>query len=288
MTPSSPAEVVQAGVVDASLTPKAAQSIRLNNVGKVFEDSELQVVALDGISFSVEPGQFLSIIGPSGCGKSTLLRISAGLISSTTGEVFVGDRKVDGPLGEVGFVFQDATLMKWRTVLKNVMFPYEVASSQGRLRGSRKDYEDRARELLKRAGLDGFEGAYPKQLSGGMQHRVSICRALLMDPPLLLMDEPFGALDELTREMMNDELLALCQETGKTVLFVTHHIPEAVFLSDRVVVLTSRPGRIGGTLDVNLPRPRSAEVRDLPQFHADIVAVRRLIVADAARDPLVG
>lgn len=254
----------------------SAKSIELAGVGKVFEGAGLLVMALEDISFSVRPHQFVSIVGPSGCGKSTLLRIVAGLIPST-GKVIVGGEAVEGPLGDVGFVFQDATLLKWRTVFKNVMFPYEVAASQGRARGSRREYEERARQLLGMAGLDGFEDAYPKQLSGGMQQRVSICRALLLDPPLLLMDEPFGALDELTRESMNDELLRIWGETGKTVLFVTHHIPEAVFLSDEVIVMTTRPGRVAGKVDVVLPRPRPDGIREDPDFHRHTVAVRRLI-----------
>ena len=274
-------------VSEAKAVRGAAQSIRLDNVGKVFEGAELQVVALERISFAVDPGEFVSIIGPSGCGKSTLLRITAGLIPST-GQVAVDGHTVDGPLGNVGFVFQDATLLKWRTVLKNVMFPYEIAASQKKADGSRKEYEERARELIRATGLEGFENAYPKQLSGGMQQRVSICRALLSDPPLLLMDEPFGALDELTREKMNDQLLQICQETGKTVLFVTHHIPEAVFLSDRVVVLSPRPGRIAGIVDVAFPRPRGAGIRERGEFHERIVTVRKLITDDGGVPQLPG
>lgn len=270
---------------DPLTAQRTTEIIRLDNVSKVYEGSDLQVVALQDVSFSVEPGEFVSIIGPSGCGKSTLLRIVAGLISST-GTVHIEGRQVKGPLKDVGFVFQDATLLRWRNVLKNVLFPYEVAASQGRATGSRKEFEERTRDLIKATGLEGFETAYPKQLSGGMQQRVSICRALLLDPPLLLMDEPFGALDELTREIMNDQLLQICQTTRKTVVFVTHHIPEAVFLSDRVVVMTPRPGTLAGIVKITFPRPRSAEIRELPEFHANTVSVRRLIRHDGAQGSL--
>lgn len=258
--------------------------IKLDGIGKVFEGSGLRVRALESVGVDVDDGEFVSIVGPSGCGKSTLLRIVAGVIPPTEGEVVLNGRKVDGPLGNVGFVFQHPTLFKWRTVIKNVMFPYEVLASQGRAEGSRQEYEERAIHLLEMTGLVDFRDAYPKQLSGGMQQRVSICRALLPDPPILLMDEPFGALDEFTRERMNFELLRIWEETEKTVLFVTHHIPEAVYLSDRVVALTSRPGTVAGTVEVNLERPRGKDVRDGVAFLEHMVTVRKLIGFDAERE----
>ncbi|MDE0232674.1 MAG: ABC transporter ATP-binding protein [bacterium] len=251
--------------------------IELKGLGKTFQTSDLTVEALRDISVTVSDSEFVSIIGPSGCGKSTLLRLVSGLIPPTLGEVSIDGVPVVGPAGNIGFVFQAPTLLRWRTVFKNVMFPYEVLASQKRAVMSREDYEERAEMLLRMVGIDDFRNAYPKQLSGGMQQRVSICRALLHDPTLLLMDEPFGALDEFTRERMNEELMRIWRETQKTVLFVTHHIPEAVFLSDRILVLSARPGKILGEIVVDLPRPRTAEMRDSVAFLEQVVITRRLI-----------
>ena len=251
--------------------------IELQGLGKTFQTTDLTVEALRDISVEVADSEFVSIIGPSGCGKSTLLRLVSGLIPPTNGSVEIDGVPVEGPAGNIGFVFQAPTLLKWRTVIKNVMFPYEVLASQKRAIMSRQEYEDRAELLLEMVGIEEFRDAYPKQLSGGMQQRVSICRALLHDPTLLLMDEPFGALDEFTRERMNEELMRIWRETQKTVLFVTHHIPEAVFLSDRILVLSARPGRILGEIVVDLPRPRTPEMRDSVEFLEQVVITRRLI-----------
>ena len=251
--------------------------IELQDLGKVFQTTDLTVEALRDISVTVSDSEFVSIIGPSGCGKSTLLRLVSGLIPPTQGTVSIDGVPVQGPAGNIGFVFQAPTLLKWRTVFKNVMFPYEVLASQKRAIMSRQEYENRAELLLKMVGIEDFRDAYPKQLSGGMQQRVSICRALLHDPTLLLMDEPFGALDEFTRERMNEELMRIWRETQKTVLFVTHHIPEAVFLSDRILVLSARPGTILGEIVVDLPRPRIAEMRDSVAFLEQVVITRRMI-----------
>ena len=251
--------------------------IELQGLGKIFQTSDLTVEALRDISVKVSDTEFVSIIGPSGCGKSTLLRLVSGLIPPTSGSVSIDGVPVTGPAGNIGFVFQAPTLLKWRTVFKNVMFPYEVLASQKRAVMSRQEYEDRAQLLLEMAGIEEFRDAYPKQLSGGMQQRVSICRALLHDPTLLLMDEPFGALDEFTRERMNEELIRIWRETQKTVFFVTHHIPEAVFLSDRILVMSSRPGTILGEIKVDLPRPRTAEMRDSVAFLKQVVITRRMI-----------
>ena len=251
--------------------------IELSGLGKTFRTTDLTVEALRDISVTVGDSEFVSIIGPSGCGKSTLLRLVSGLIAPTQGSVSIDGVPVQGPAGNIGFVFQAPTLLKWRTVFKNVMFPYEVLASQKRAVMSRQEYEDRAELLLKMVGIQDFRNAYPKQLSGGMQQRVSICRALLHDPTLLLMDEPFGALDEFTRERMNEELMRIWRETRKTVLFVTHHIPEAVFLSDRILVLSARPGTLLGEIVVDLPRPRTAEMRDSVKFLQQVVITRRLI-----------
>lgn len=240
--------------------------LTIENVTRDFSSEKLYVRALENVSFDVEQGQFVSLLGPSGCGKSTLLRLVAGLLSPTEGRVLVSGVPVLEPPGNIGFVFQNPVLLKWRTVMDNIMFPYEVLASQGRAEGSKSDYEDRARYLIEMTRLEGFGEAYPKQLSGGMRQRVSICRALLTDPDLLLMDEPFGSLDQMTREHLNDELLDIWQKTGKTILFVTHQIPESVFLSDKIVVLTGRPGTVSEIVDIDIGRSQRATARDTPEF----------------------
>lgn len=249
--------------------------IQLQNLGKIFQTEDLTVEALRGVDVEVFDREFVSIVGPSGCGKSTLLRLVSGLLAPTSGSVAIDGEEVTEPAGNIGFVFQAPTLLKWRTVFKNVMFPYEVLASQKRATMSRGEYEERAEHLLDMVGIEDFRNAYPKQLSGGMQQRVSICRALLHDPTLLLMDEPFGALDEFTRERMNEELMRIWRETRKTVLFVTHHIPEAVFLSDRILVMSARPGTILGEVEVDLPRPRTPEMRDSVEFLEQAVLTDR-------------
>ncbi|WP_326641698.1 ABC transporter ATP-binding protein [Streptosporangium sp. NBC_01755] len=210
--------------------------------------------ALSDIGFTVRRGEFISVVGPSGCGKTTLLKILAGLIPRSEGVVRVAGRDVTKPLPEVGMVFQAATLLPWRTILENVMVPVEVQRLDAAV------YREQARNLLNMVGLDGFGDKYPHELSGGMQQRAGICRALVHDPSVLLMDEPFGALDAMTREYMNVELLRIWKESGKTVVLVTHSIPEAVFLSDRVIVLSSRPGRIAEIVPIELGRPRDLSV----------------------------
>ena len=238
----------------------------IRNVRKVFAASELAgranepVVALDDASFDFDQGQLVSLIGPSGCGKTTLLRIVAGLIAKTSGSVKVGDREVNEPLGDYGFVFQAPSLMPWRSVIDNVLFPMEI------LGRSNKAAREHARQLLELVGLTGFLQARPHQLSGGMQQRVSLCRALIHQPNLLLMDEPFGALDELTRLEMNDLLLRIRHETGAAVLFVTHSISEAIYLSDKVVVFSRRPARVATEIPISLPYPRNQLTRFTPAF----------------------
>lgn len=260
--------------------------IRLDGLHKTFQTDDLTVEAVRSVTADIADQEFVSIIGPSGCGKSTLLRLVSGLLQPTAGKVFLHDEEVTGPTGDIGFVFQAPTLLKWRTVLDNVMFPVEVLSSQKRLAAPKQAYEERAHMLLEMAGLQEFPGAYPKQLSGGMQQRVSICRALIHDPALLLMDEPFGALDEFTRERMNEELLRIWRETQKTVLFVTHHIPEAVFLSDRILVMSPRPGTLLGEVEVDLPRPRTRDMREGVEFLEQVVATRHLVGSSTAEDEL--
>ncbi len=244
----------------------ANELIELDKLGMIYEAASGPVEALADISLSVGAGEFVSLVGPSGCGKSTLLRIVAGLRPATTGTVSVAGRRVTKPINDIGMVFQAPILLKWRTILENVLLPAELAGKDARaLRG-------RALELLEMAELHGFADKLPRELSGGMQQRASLCRALLLDPPLLLMDEPFGALDAMTRDDMALELLRiwgerdLAREARKTVLFVTHSISEAVFLSDRVVVMSPRPGRIAADLKIDLPRPRTVELRASEAF----------------------
>ena len=245
-----------------------ADFITLDDVTMTYATASGPVEALRGISLGVRRGELVAVVGPSGCGKSTLLRIVAGLRRPTAGTVAVNGRPVTRPIPEVGMVFQAPVLLKWRRVLDNVLLPAELAGLDA------SAYRARARELIALVGLGEFAAKYPGELSGGMQQRVSLCRALLLDPPLLLMDEPFGALDAMTRDEMNVELLRIWGEarTGdgarKTILFVTHSIPEAIFLADRVVVMTPRPGRIACQLDVPVPRPRTMETRAMPQFGA--------------------
>ncbi|MDQ7905734.1 ABC transporter ATP-binding protein [Phytohabitans sp. ZYX-F-186] len=210
--------------------------------------------ALVDINLTVRRGEFISVVGPSGCGKTTLLKILAGLSPKSAGTVRIAGREVTKPLPEVGMVFQAPTLLPWRTIFDNVMVPAEIQ----KLDPAR--HRERAQQLLDMVGLTGFERKYPHELSGGMQQRAGICRALVHDPAVLLMDEPFGALDAMTREYMNVELLRIWRESGQTVVLVTHSIPEAVFLSDRVVVLSQRPGRIAEIVPIDLERPRDLGV----------------------------
>lgn len=227
--------------------------------------------ALIDIDFQASEGEFVSFVGPSGCGKTTLLKITAGLLAPTGGEVRIQNHPVRGPTQDVGFVFQNAVLLRWRTILRNILLQVEVRKLD------KDEYTRRARALLELVGLEGFEDKYPFQLSGGMQQRAAICRALIHDPPLLLMDEPFGALDALTREQMHLELQDIWMESGKTVLFVTHSISESVFLSDRVVVLSARPGRIREVVPVDLPRPREIGIEGDVRFGRLVTQIRGLL-----------
>jgi NitT/TauT family transport system ATP-binding protein len=230
-------------------------------------------VALEKASLDIAEGEFVSLIGPSGCGKTTLLRLLADLVEPTSGSISIGGRTPGDArrARAYGYVFQAPTLMEWRTVLGNVLLPLEVMGF------AKTEREDRARRMLALVGLEKFADHYPWQLSGGMQQRVSIARALAFDPQLLFMDEPFGALDEITRENLNLELLRLWRETGKTVIFVTHSIPEAVFLSTRIVVMTPRPGKIETVIPVDLPQPRDFETRETARFFEIATAVREAL-----------
>jgi NitT/TauT family transport system ATP-binding protein len=226
------------------------------------------VLALSDISFSVPEGEFIVVVGPSGCGKSTLLKILAGLLPQTDGQADLKGTPIRGPRRDIGVVFQSPVLFPWRSVLGNVMLPADVQGLD------RAEMKKRALDLIKLVGLEGFENRYPRELSGGMQQRVGIVRALIHDPAILLMDEPFGALDAMTRETMNVELQRIWMERRKTVLFITHSTAEAVFLADHVVVMTTRPGRIGDEFYVDLPRPRSLDVMNTEAFGTYVRRIR--------------
>jgi NitT/TauT family transport system ATP-binding protein len=239
--------------------------VELQGVSREYVTRTGRVLAVDDMSMQVREREFVAILGPSGCGKSTLLKTIAGLLLPSRGKVFVDGQPVTGPLDRLGMVFQSPVLLRWRPVIGNVLFPAEAFGQRG------EAIRDRALGLLKLVGLQGFEQRYPHELSGGMAQRVSLARALLLDPRLLLMDEPFGALDALTRDEMGFELLRIWQERPKTVLFVTHSISESVLLADRVLVMTARPGRLALDVTIDLPRPRNARMRTLPRF-GEIVA----------------
>ena len=242
--------------------------VSIDRAGKIYASPRGAVPALVDIDLDIEPGEFISVVGPSGCGKSTLLKLVAGLEEPTSGTLKVAGKPLAGPPDNLGVVFQRDVLLDWRTVLDNVLLSIEF---MGR---SRADYKDRAMALLQRFGLGGFEHRYPWELSGGMRQRASICRALLSDPELLLMDEPFGALDAMTRDDLNIELARIWQETRKTLLFITHSIAEAVFLSDRVVMMGKAPGMIVDVIRIDLPRPRSLASRETKQFVEYVASIR--------------
>jgi len=254
------------------MTGSAESVVSIQGLTKSFRAG---VTALQGIDLEIAPTEFVSLIGPSGCGKSTLLRIIGDLVTPTSGTVRVNGKsahqaRVDH---DYGIVFQDAVLFDWRTVARNVALPLELL---GWDRGRRKE---RVAEMLELVELTGFESSRPWQLSGGMQQRVSIARALSFDPALLLMDEPFGALDEMTRERLNLELLEIWEKAESTIVFVTHSIPEAVFLSTRVVVMSARPGQISETIEIDLPYPRNAMTHEAPRFFELVTAVREALAA---------
>jgi NitT/TauT family transport system ATP-binding protein len=247
-----------------------ATKLAVKGLSKWFGELE----ALRDINMEIERGGFVSVVGPSGCGKTTFLRIVAGLEPRSGGEVLLDGRALRGPGGDRGFVFQTDSLLPWRTVLANAMIGPEVA---GRVGAAERQ---RTIDLLKLVGLDGFENYYPRQLSGGMRQRVNLARALAIDPQILLMDEPFSSLDAQTREIMQTELLRIWEQGRKTVLFVTHQIDEAVFLSDRVLVFARRPGRLQESVEIKLPRPRELTIKRTPEFVAYVDHIWRLIEDD--------
>jgi NitT/TauT family transport system ATP-binding protein len=242
--------------------------VSLSRVGKTYSSSRGPVAALLNIDLDIRPREFVSVVGPSGCGKSTLLKLVAGLETMTSGTARVDGRPLDGPPDRLGVVFQRDVLLDWRTILDNVLLSIEFTRTPS------ADERARAMALLQRFGLGGFEHRFPWELSGGMRQRASICRALLADPDLLLMDEPFGALDAMTRDDLNVELAQIWQDTRKTLLFITHSIVEAVFLSDRVVMMSKAPGMIVDSITIDLPRPRRLAVRDSAEFAAYVHRIR--------------
>jgi NitT/TauT family transport system ATP-binding protein len=249
--------------VRGGLQPASAPLISVSGLRKEYEAQKGEsVLALDRIDFDVADGEFVTLVGPSGCGKSTLLQILAGILPPTQGQIVLKGSQVTGPRREVGVVFQEPVLLPWLKVIDNVLLPAVVHKLD------RHKYRARAMELLALVKLQGFENRYPYELSGGMQQRVAIARALLSDPAMILMDEPFGALDAMTREEMNLELLAIWARARKTIVLITHSIQEAVFLSDRVVVLSGRPGRVVDVVDIDLPRPRTFQMLSAPAFGA--------------------
>ncbi|MGC5075490.1 ABC transporter ATP-binding protein [Agrococcus sp. DT81.2] len=259
---------------DSGAVTTAPPIIEVRNVGQVFKTtSKGEVTALADVSLSIREGEFVSVIGPSGCGKSTLMRIIAGLVQPTSGEVLVRGERVSGASKDVGIVFQQAALFPWRSVLKNVMLSAEMHGLP------KAEAESRAHDLLAMVNLSDAAHLYPYELSGGMQQRAGIARALLHDPAILMMDEPFGALDALTRENMGLELLKIWEQSRKSVVFITHSVNEALFLSDRVLVMAARPGRVQELIEVKLRRPRDLDAMATPEFGETAQHLRHLLGA---------
>ncbi|WP_205254575.1 MULTISPECIES: ABC transporter ATP-binding protein [Halorussus] len=245
--------------------------ITYDGVDKVYgtDPAEESVTALEDIDLDIERGEFVSVVGPSGCGKTTLLHLAAGILGPTNGSVEINGASVhsaDHERKEVGLVFQHPVALEWRTVRKNVLLPVQILRENGAIDGDMDEYRERADELISLVGLDGFGDSYPNELSGGMQQRVTISQALIYNPSVLLMDEPFGSLDAMTKDELNLELLRIWRETEKTILFITHDLDEAVFLSDRVVVLSPRPGQVVDDIEIDLDRPRDEETRGSERF----------------------
>jgi NitT/TauT family transport system ATP-binding protein len=251
--------------------------LEISNVSMTFGEGPQAIRALDGISLSIRQGEFVSVIGPSGCGKSTLFSIVGGLAPSFEGRVLIGGRPVNGAHRDVGMVFQEESTLPWRTTLQNVAFPLET---QGVAKAER---EERARHFIRLVGLEGFENHYPAQLSGGMKQRTAVARALAYEPRIMLLDEPFGALDEQTRLLLGDELLEIWSTLKQTMLLITHNITEAVQLSDRVVVMTFRPGRIKREIKIDLPRPRPADLIATAEFGRYVGEIWNLLRDEASR-----
>ena len=247
--------------------------VEADGLGKVYDSSGGNITALENVSLRIRDNEFLSVLGPSGCGKSTLLRCIAGIEPISSGSIRIKGQNLVGPPESLGIVFQRDTLADWRTVIRNVLLIAEFRGRNG------LEMRDRAHGLLSLFGLDGYADRYPWELSGGMRQRVAICRALLDDPGLLLMDEPFGALDAMTRDQLNVELNRIWYQKQKTVLFITHSIGEAVFLSDRVAVMSRNPGRVIDTFEIDLPRPRKLSIRETPEFSRYVSRIRDVFMS---------
>ncbi len=265
------------------LVGNAAQSsrnlVQISGLQKFYRSRDGQSIhALKDVNLEIGECEFVSIVGPSGCGKTTLLRILSGILDHSAGTISIAGRTLAGPSRDVGVVFQAPILLPWRTVLENIMVPVEIQSRNP------AEAQARAQRLLAMVGLTDFEDKYPAELSGGMQQRVGICRALIHDPSFLLMDEPFGALDAMTRETMNEELQRIWNESGKTVLLVTHSIPEAVYLASRVIVMTPRPGRIVDVIEVDLPRPRTLSMHNTSEFGHYVSRIRQHFASSGVLD----
>ena len=254
-----------------TMTTQTRPLVRAQGLSKEYRTGDKEMVALSGMDLDVQEGEFLSLLGPSGCGKSTALNIMGGLLSATEGTVTFEGQPLTGPSRDIGMMFQQAVMFPWRTTIENVLLPVEVFGL------SKKDYQAKAEELLGMVGISEFAQAYPWQLSGGMQQRAALCRVLIHHPKLLLLDEPFGALDEFTRETMNQELLRLQAHTKATAVLVTHNINEAVFMSDRVAVMTARPGRLVGIIDIPFERPRTPELTLTPEFAKFALEARAML-----------
>jgi len=245
--------------------------ISFSGVEKTYgaDATEESVTALEDIDLGIEDGEFVSVVGPSGCGKTTLLHLAAGILEPTAGRVEIDSTDVQSPQHkrkEVGLVFQQPVALEWRTVRQNILLPAQILKENGAIERGTDYYESRADDLLALTGLEGFGDSYPNELSGGMQQRVTISQALIYEPSVLLMDEPFGSLDAMTKDELNIELLRIWRETGKTILFITHDLDEAVFLSDRIIVLSPRPGRVIDDIEIDLPRPRNEDTRGSERF----------------------
>ncbi|WP_170972420.1 ABC transporter ATP-binding protein [Natronorubrum halophilum] len=257
-----------------SRSPEAGSSdqmITYDSVNKIYgtDPAEESVTALQDINLDIERGEFVSVVGPSGCGKSTLLHLAAGILEPTDGTIEINGVDVQSPQharNEVGLVFQHPVALQWRTVKKNILLPVQILKENGAIDGDMDEYRERAEELISLVGLEGFGDSYPNELSGGMQQRVTISQSLIYNPSVLLMDEPFGSLDAMTKDELNLELLRIWRETEKTVLFITHDLDEAVFLSDRVVVLSPRPGQVADDIEIDLERPRNEDTRGTERF----------------------
>jgi NitT/TauT family transport system ATP-binding protein len=262
--------------LNLSAASNGKTKIVIENATKYYKTNTGQTHALESFSAAIREGEFVCILGPSGCGKTTLLWAMSGLHPLTSGSIALDGKPIVGPRPEIGMVFQEANLLPWRNLMQNILFPFEIK------RLNPRDYRDRIRHLLDEVGLTGFENKYPRELSGGMQQRVSIVRCLSFDPSVMLMDEPFGALDAFTRDEMNLLLLKLWAETGKTIAFVTHSIAEALFLSDRILIMTARPGRLAKEFVVELQRPRTLDMQTSPYFIESVKKIKDIIHSGAA------